>query len=219
MNQFIILGTLRSYALEFKGKNGDFPIVTVEIQTGEKFYQAEITGSDSVPFQALFEQMPVGTAISASVGVTGRRKRDGGTFGSLKLLGAQPDFSGRVGTVGTLSGIIAGVEEKPGRSGSFKVPKLSILSADRDGLLTHDIEVRFSRDDEKTYLPIFEGSVGQYAEVECELDAFITDKGGSITKFQAKKVTAQPLPEYLESAFGVQANAELGADADLDAAV
>lgn len=198
IQQIVATGTLKALTFELKGASS-FPVLRLELNTGEKFYEFEAAGPDATRINAVIGDADAGTPLRVLGYANIQKGKDGSNWLRLNATSVAPDFSGRQGAIASIMGRVVPtteVEKKDG--GSFRKASVQIVAADRDGPITDgEIELSFSKADQDRMIGDWDANVGALAELEVELSAWISGKGRSFPRFNVKSVKFHPWPSYI----------------------
>lgn len=205
LKSIVIIGTIEEALLEFKGASANFPVLTAKLGIGEKFFTVSARGDNALTANVVLGSLPIGSRVRVTAQVIGRRYNDS-VITDFDITSVAPDFGGTNAASGVLTGYVKGVTDVPKKSGdgTFAVPKLGVLMVDRDGVIPDaELEIRFPRDGGDAAVEDWKAHIGDYVELQVDLDAFITQSGRSRPNFTAKKVSYFPFPVELREPLGL----------------
>lgn len=220
IQQIVVTGTVKALDLQFKGASA-YPVLKLEIATGEKHFELEATGPDALRINGSIGDAPAGTPVRVTGMIGIQKGKDGTNWVRLLAQAAAPDFTGRQGAVGVITGRVAKTEEVERKAGgTFKKPLLGILAADRDGLIADGtVELSFPKADSERLIADWDANLGALVEVEVELSAWISDKGRSFPRYNVTSTKFHAWPSYITAFEPVSDSALDFSAADIGAAV
>lgn len=199
-----IIGTLRSWTLEYKGQS-NFPVGKLELSLGQDFLQLDATGPMAETVNAMIGEAQGEPRLQATARVTARQSQDGDIYTGLELIGLAPTTQANLGAAFSFVGIIGELSEKQGRSSTFTVPVLNLIGADRTAVLPQvPVEMSFTRSEEEAQKAAWKNGYGMLGEISGQVTAFVSNSGRAYPKYRIESVSVSPLPDYL-AGFGPQA--------------